>query len=280
MKSIKSIFLIASFIILCVFVGTKIHHNDKITYWSLEYRSRENLNLRKFQAAYDSIATELYNENVPIAIQFEMLYKSDLFFEQCDTLVNTFVYSTQLKYSKYRFQYFEFLKQIAEIDVRNEQIIFEIKEGIYSISDEFGDVGNEWRFKMSDEQIDRFYDVSQFIPENCDNDFFSREKRTVKYDYLNSYRAFLNYYKSKQEEQKEENLENLIDYFFVVDWAKENLYDFQKEQLLPIIENHKWDSITVNHTNDIKIFEDVVFSTYKLNIPNELLRNKIESIVR
>lgn len=278
MKSKSAIYLIIILVIIGVFLGVKIYHDNKVVQLTRDYRIQENLNLRDFQYLYDSTASQLYNDNVPIAIQFELLSKPELFFEETDTIIRTFIFASRLSFTKYSPIYFEYLKQVAEIDVNNKKIIFEIHEGINRVSDEFSDIGDEWRYRMSEDEIERFSSVSTFMPDGCVNNYFQREKRSLSYGYLSSYRDFLNYYKSKIEDQQKENRDNIIDYLYVIYLAKENLYEFQKEQLLPIIENHIWDSIKVNHGSNVQLFDDIVFPTYKLNVPNFVLREKIESM--
>lgn len=259
------------------FLGTKLYHENKVKQQTIYFREQEKKNTILFQQEYDSIATSLYDSDVRVAIQFELLYDPEFFFTQKDTTLQTFVYKTPLYYQSYDNNYFDYFQKVAEIDVNNEKVIFEIKEGIHTVSDEFGDIGNEWRFRMIDDEITRFYNISEFLPEGCKVDFFKREKITKKYNCIKSYKKFLAYNKEKIEEQEEINVDNLLDYVYVIDWAEDNLSNWQKNELFDIIENHVVDSTQVIHHFDNKLFKDIEFSTYKWNIPNDILRDKIES---
>lgn len=272
----KTLYLVIVLGLIGAFLSTKLYHDDKVQKQSKYLQEQEKKNTVLFQQEYDSIATSLYDSDVRVAIQFELLYDPEFFFTQKDTTLQTFVYKTPLYYQSYDNNYFDYFQKVAEIDVNNEKVIFEIKEGIHTVSDEFGDIGNEWRFKMIDDEITRFYNISEFLPKGCKNNFFQREKITKKKNCIESYKNFLAYNKEKIVEQDSVNIDNFLDYLYVIDWSKENLYDWQKNELVVIIESYSMDSTQVIHHFDNELFEDIEFSTYKWNIPNNILREKIE----
>lgn len=279
----KTKYIIIVVVLISAVLVNKIVHDKRVEQIKKQFNQAYKENLLAFQNEYDSIATMLYDEDTRVAIQFEMLYNPSYFFKTRDTLINTILFNDFIKFNVYHNTFFDYFRQVSEIDVANERTLFNIKEGIHRISDEFESIGDEWRFKMINDELERFYEEEDFeiageIIDDSLKSTFHRTQYIKKTNCIFAYRAFLNYYKKTMDDQLTENIDNIYDWLYVMDWANENLYNYQIEILDKINEPYmSLDSISINHTYQNNIIGNIYFTTYKWNIPNKVLREKIDS---
>jgi hypothetical protein len=249
-------------------------HNYQLKQFSIEFSERDKVTMMTFHHEYDSFVTQLYIQDPEYAVAFEDLFDKSYVLPSVDTFIKTLFFNDKIAYIKYNKNYFNCFRNIAEIEIENVRTKLRTIEQIFKISDEYGDYGDEWRPKMLDEEFSRFFSISLVDPKDCDVNVFKRKKIEQKTFTISGYRLFLNDYKLKVEEQDSVNKDALSELIFLLSYAEAILPEYRYNNIL----NSEYldiDSLTVRHKFQDNYFGDIEFTTTKLILPIEQIRDMI-----